>query len=86
MTADEIKKALNERGYSLAMLGRASDINPARFSTVIHRHESSRRVAGLVAKALDKPLTEVFPEYLQQEQARSLRLNKLNELKQRLVS
>lgn len=86
MTPEQIKKELKKQGYSLSLLAEAANTRRGRYSAVIHRHEKSRPIATQIAKALGKPLTEVFPDYQNLEQARAVRQAKIEELQQRLAS
>lgn len=62
MKPHEIKAELKARGYTLAMVARAIDRSPNTVSGVINRHITSNFIAEKLAKAIGKPVDEVFPE------------------------
>ncbi|MER2490674.1 helix-turn-helix domain-containing protein [Catenovulum sediminis] len=82
MTPQEIKDELNARGYTLAMLARAINKSPNTVSGVINRHITSNFIAEKLAKAIGKPVCEVFPEVqtyakLRQQQEKQAELEQL---------
>lgn len=62
MEAAAIKQALYAKGYSFAMIGEALEVNSNVVSGVCYRRTTSKAVATAIAKVLDKPVTEVFPD------------------------
>lgn len=62
MEAEDIKQALRAKGFTFAMLGEAINVNANVVSAVCYRRTTSSHVAQAVAKALGKPVTEVFPD------------------------
>ncbi|WP_027670067.1 helix-turn-helix domain-containing protein [Rheinheimera baltica] len=62
MEATAIKQALYDKGYSFAMIGEALDVNANVVSGVCYRRTTSKGVATAIAKVLEKPVTEVFPD------------------------
>ncbi|WP_432460826.1 helix-turn-helix domain-containing protein [Agarivorans sp. QJM3NY_25] len=92
MTSEEIKNELYQKGYTLRLLADASGLCRTGFTNVINRRDKSRNVAGVIAKALERPIAEVFPDMPEYTDgyARPARGNardaKLEELQQRLAS
>jgi len=86
MNASEIKQALAEKGINLAILGEATSHSPQRFSSVINRSQKSTPLAKIVAKAIDRPFDEVFPDYQIMCDKRSNRQQVVDSLRQRLAS
>ncbi|GAB2927595.1 hypothetical protein [Rheinheimera gaetbuli] len=62
MEATAIKQALYAKGFSFAMIGEALGKGANVVSGVCYRRTTSKDVATAIAKVLDKPVTEVFPD------------------------
>ena len=62
MDSEQIKKDLAARGFDFSMLAAAIDKSPSLVSKVAARKATSRFVAAAIAKALEKPISEVFPD------------------------
>ncbi len=62
MESKQIKKELAARGFDFSMLAEAIDKSPSLVSKVASRKATSRFVAMAIAKALEKSITEVFPD------------------------
>ena len=62
MTHEEIKKALKERGFSFAALAKASNRTHTSLMVVSNRTAKGRPSALIIAAALGKTVTEVFPD------------------------
>ncbi|WP_065204276.1 helix-turn-helix domain-containing protein [Shewanella woodyi] len=90
MKANEIKAALQERGLTYSMIADAAGIKIAHISAIINRHNKSMKVANIVAKAIDLPVEQVFPEHTavlnQRKKEQERRQNAVNDLRQRLAS
>jgi len=66
MKRADILKNLNEKNLNFSIVAEALDVAPGHVSAVAGRKATSKRVADALAKAIDKPLDEVFddvPEY-----------------------
>lgn len=62
MDTDQIKKELSARGFDFSMLAQALGKSPSLISKVAARKARSRAVADALAKALNKPVEQVFPD------------------------
>lgn len=62
MDSKQIKMELAARGFDYSMLAEAIDKSPSLVSKVASRKATSRFVAAAIAKALEKSVTEVFPD------------------------
>lgn len=62
MNAEEIKAALQAQGITYAAIAEASDLTVSYISSIITRRTTSKRVSNIIAKVLQKPVEEVFPE------------------------
>ncbi|MDN7123312.1 helix-turn-helix domain-containing protein [Pseudidiomarina terrestris] len=62
MDSNKIKKELAQRGYDFSMLAKALGKSPSLISKVASRKARSQSVAAALAKALDRPIEEVFPD------------------------
>lgn len=62
MDSQKIKMELAKRGFDFSMLAKALGKSPSLVSKVAARKARSRTVALAMAKALDRPIEEVFPE------------------------
>ncbi|CAM4174626.1 helix-turn-helix domain-containing protein [Pseudoalteromonas byunsanensis] len=61
MKPNEIKQAIAEQGYTLSMIAEVLEVNLSNVSGVVCGHTQSKRVADFIAKIIDKPTEEVFP-------------------------
>ena len=90
MEAEAIKQALRVKGFTFALIGEAISVNSNVVSAVCHRRTISSQVAQAIAKALDKSVTEVFPDVPSYGQPRlprgAARAAKAAELQQLLAS
>jgi transcriptional regulator with XRE-family HTH domain len=90
MEAEAIKQALRAKGFTFALVGEAIQVNANVVSAVCYRRTTSNPVAQAIAKALDKPITEVFPDVVSYQQPRlprgADRAAKAAELQQLLAS
>ena len=62
MTKDQIKKGLATKGYDFSMLAQVISRSPSLLSKVAARKARSLLAAQAIAKALDIPVEEVFPD------------------------
>jgi len=62
MNSTEIKAEIHKKGFSCAMLAETLGTTPNAVSGVINRHTTSTRIASAIAKIIDKPVTDVFPD------------------------
>lgn len=88
MLALEINNGLSLKGVNAAMIAEALKVKPASVSQVISRHSDSKRIATAIAKILEKPVEDVFPDKPQYHAGYSraaVRTSKVNELRQRLA-
>lgn len=61
MRPKRIKAELKKRGYTLTMVAESIGRSPSLLSKVVSGEATSLEAARAVAKAIDKPLEEVFP-------------------------
>lgn len=61
MQPKKIKAALKSRGYTLSMVAESIGRSPSLVSKVVSDKARSFDAANAVAKAIDKPLDDVFP-------------------------
>lgn len=61
MTPKRIKAELKKRGYTLTMVAESIGRSPSLLSKVVSGEATSLEAARAVAKAIDKPLEEIFP-------------------------
>jgi Ner family transcriptional regulator len=64
MNATEIKAAIRQKGFSSALIAETLKTSPNAVSGVINRHTTSKRIAAAIAKIIDKPVTEIFPDVI----------------------
>ena len=86
MSPDEIKCAIEEKGYNFAVIAEALDIHPNNISRVVSRSQTSKKVALRICQVIGKPISEVFgdvPSYQKKINLRdpSVRQEKVNSLK-----
>ncbi|RUO59422.1 helix-turn-helix domain-containing protein [Pseudidiomarina insulisalsae] len=62
MDSQKIKMELAQRGYDFSMLAKALGKSPSLISKVAARKARSYVVAQALAKALQRPVEEVFPD------------------------
>lgn len=62
MDHNEIKAAIYEKGYTLAMVAECINKRPSHVSSIIHRRNTSSVIANAIAKVLDLPVEQVFPD------------------------
>jgi ribosome-binding protein aMBF1 (putative translation factor) len=62
MDSKQIKKELAARGFDFSMLAEAIDKSPSLVSKVASRKATSRLVAVAIAKALERPVADIFPD------------------------
>ncbi|MGE4501946.1 MAG: helix-turn-helix domain-containing protein [Thiomicrospira sp.] len=62
MNHKEIKKALNDRGYSLAAACEAMGRSYVQFYNVTNRKQKSAYIAKAIAVLIELPVETVFPE------------------------
>lgn len=62
MDSQKIKMELAKRGFDFSMLANALGKSPSLISKVAARKARSRLVAQALAKALERPIDEVFPD------------------------
>ena len=90
MKSTEIKEALHLRGLTYSIVAEASDTKESHISAIINLHNKSKRVAGIIAKAIELPLEQVFPEYFdfpnRIKEQRNQRQKVVENLRQRLAS
>ena len=89
MTHEEIKKALRQKGYTLAMIADALGCSATNVQQVSKRITYSMNVAKAIATVLDKPLLEIFddvPSYRAPSFSYKHRQQRVEALKQRLAS
>lgn len=61
MTPEQIKKALEDINVSQSGLARDLGITPQMVNKIIHNRAVSHRVRCHVAKAVGRPVTEIWP-------------------------
>lgn len=85
MTHEQIKAELDGRGYSFALLADALEVSPAMIGQVARRKAKSRRCALALAKAIGKPIDEVFgdvSDYIEpQPNAADTRARRIHDLR-----
>ncbi|CAI86600.1 helix-turn-helix domain-containing protein [Pseudoalteromonas translucida] len=62
MNHEEIKAAIYKKGYTLAMVAECINKHPSHISSIIHRRNTSSVIANAIAKAIDMPVEQVFPD------------------------
>lgn len=62
MDKDAIKQALHAKGVSFSMIAEALGIGPNAVSAIASRRGQSKRVADAIAKVLERPVEEIFPD------------------------
>lgn len=62
MDSQKIKMELAQRGFDFSMLAKALGKSPSLISKVASRKARSHAVAVAIAKALDRPIEDVFPD------------------------
>lgn len=63
MNATEILKELHKFNSNFAQFNDELGVARGAVRKVAHRYEKSKRIAKLMAIKIQKPFTEVFPEY-----------------------
>lgn len=88
MNYETIKTELRKAGYSLSMIADALGCSPVNVQQVCKRDTKSQRVANAVATALDKSLSEVFPDvetYQAPHYFANSRQQRVDDLRERLA-
>jgi hypothetical protein len=62
MNYEEIKSALDERGYNVSAAAEVLGKSRTMLTLVAQRKETSRKVAVALAVLIDRPIEEVFPD------------------------
>ena len=89
MDYETIKTELRKAGYSLSMIADALGCSPVNVQQVCKRDTKSQRVAKAVSTALDKPVSEVFPDidiYQHAHYFNTSRQQRVDDLRERLAS
>lgn len=86
MNAEKIYQALNERGLNASIIAEAINVLPQSVAVVIRTGKGSKRIASVVATALDLSLEDVFPFYAEKEEKRAKRKQKANVLKEKILN
>lgn len=73
MKPEHIKAELTKRGYTLTMVAEAIGKSPSLISKVVSGKAVSYDAATAVAKAIDLPLSMVFPETYEQKNQRGFK-------------
>ncbi len=63
MHPTQIKQALYQQGINLTMFAQGTGYSKGMISGVVNKKHKSFTIAEKIAKAIDKDLFEVFPEY-----------------------
>ena len=63
MIPDEIKKALKEHKTTQRAIAKKLNVSDMSVSRVIYRGSVSDRIMSVIAEAIGKKKTEVFPDY-----------------------
>lgn len=66
MESKQILREMKERGFEQTLLALALGKSPSLISKVIHRKAKSYSVALAIAKLIELPISQVFPEYQSQ--------------------
>ncbi|ATG58211.1 MAG: lambda repressor-like predicted transcriptional regulator [Pseudoalteromonas tetraodonis] len=83
MKPEQIKQALDKKGYSLSILAAALGLNLSHVSSVVYQHTTSYKVAAAIAKIIDEPVEVIFPDvpaYVKNKDTRSQKVQALREL------
>ncbi len=83
MKPEQIKQALEEKGYSLSIVATALGLNLSHVSSVIYQHTTSYKVAAAIAKIIGKPVDVIFPDvpaYIKNKDCRAKKVQALREL------
>lgn len=86
MKPEEIKQALDEKGYSLSILAAALGLNLSHVSSVVYQHTSSYKVASAISKIIGKSVEEIFPNVKAYHRNKDSRTKKIEALKELLAS
>lgn len=87
MSPKQIKTALALRGYSVTLVAQALYKTPGLISKVVNKKATSRPIAEAIAKLIDVPLEEAFPEVCETSRAKANELKrneKLEEIRSKL--
>lgn len=63
MDADKIIDSLSREGFTQTLIADVLECSPSLISKVIHRKATSVRIAQVIAKLIERPVLQVFPEY-----------------------
>lgn len=63
MKPAHIRQAIAAQGLNLRIVAQALEVSPVSVGNVINRRQTSFRIAEAIAKIINSPLFEVFPEY-----------------------
>lgn len=58
----DIQAALKKRGYSMADIGTALEVDRGAVYKVVHDKSRSRKIANAISKIIDKPVEEIWPD------------------------
>ena len=63
MKPAEIRQEIAKKGLNLTLIAAAVGAAPGTVGQVINRKLTSTRIASAIAKIINKPFFDVFPEY-----------------------
>lgn len=84
MNSKNIYQELNRKGLNASIIAEAVGVLPQSVAVVIRTGKGSKRIASVIAAALDKELDDVFPFYGEKTAKKNLRMQKLDLLRSQL--
>ncbi len=85
MSPEEIYQALKNRSLNVAMIAESLGVSNQAVSSVIKKGKNSQRIAKAISIAIDKPLDQVFPHYIENQQKKAVRAEKITQLKRKFA-
>lgn len=79
MNRDEIKDALRAKSLTYSIISEASGFSPSAISQVISRSNKSKPIANVIAKSIDIPIEDVFPELFERQLKRQQTIESLRQ-------
>nr|WP_279039071.1 XRE family transcriptional regulator [Snodgrassella alvi] len=86
MDSQKIYQELNVKGLNASIIAEVIGVLPQSVAVVIRKGKGSKRIANVIATAIDKNLEDVFPFYKQKNERIEQRKVQAANLKKKLIN
>lgn len=86
MDSQKIYQELNVKGLNASIIAEVIGVLPQSVAVVIRKGKGSKRIANVIATAIDKNLEDVFPFYKQKNEKIEQRKVQAANLKKKLIN